>query len=183
MEAIASGRDQRLLLIRACVTPATLDDVMRLRALVDRLAEQLRVGARRSSRGSSTFADRTRTALAIFSVMLSPTIWIAPCSSITTSDFPTRSTILFPAQSSISCPSRRSLSRLSLAVTWTAPTMIEPFGPAVTSTVRPLLQALVREGGVDARAEASLHAFPVRSPHSERALGSELDGRCMQTRR
>lgn len=41
-EAFASGRDNRLLVIRACVTPATLKDVMRLRALVDRLEEQVR---------------------------------------------------------------------------------------------------------------------------------------------
>jgi transcriptional regulator with XRE-family HTH domain len=47
----ASGRDNCLLVIRACVTPATLKDVMRLRALVDRLEEQLRGHGQRSDRG------------------------------------------------------------------------------------------------------------------------------------
>jgi DNA-binding transcriptional regulator YiaG len=43
--AIASGRDDRLLFIRASVTQATIDDVVHLRALVDRLEEQLHAHA------------------------------------------------------------------------------------------------------------------------------------------
>jgi Helix-turn-helix len=43
--AIASGRDHRLLLIRASVTQATLHDVVPLRALIDRLEEQIRTHA------------------------------------------------------------------------------------------------------------------------------------------
>jgi DNA-binding XRE family transcriptional regulator len=43
--AIASGRDHRLLFIQANVTQATLGDMVHLRALVDRLEEQLHAHA------------------------------------------------------------------------------------------------------------------------------------------
>jgi transcriptional regulator with XRE-family HTH domain len=42
LEAFAWGRDNRLLVIRPYVTLATLADVMRLRAIVDRLEERVR---------------------------------------------------------------------------------------------------------------------------------------------
>ncbi len=42
LEAFASARDNRLLVIRPYVALATLEDVMRLRAIVDRLEEQVR---------------------------------------------------------------------------------------------------------------------------------------------
>src|SRR5262249_3993077 len=132
---LQAGEDDRAQGVRAGrLSPG--DRVERAEGLQPREGARLEAhsGARASTpHGSSTFAARTRTALAILIVSPSPTIWTAALSSRITSDFPTRRAILRPAHSSISSASTRTFSRGSLAVTWSAPTMSAPLGCAVRS--------------------------------------------------